>query len=776
MNLSILYRFTVGAVAWLFGAQLCVADPIALQSGQPVQFALAANSFTSSFFIDLDNQAQQLTIAINGTSGDADLYLRYGTPFADSTFLGTAPDSELFTRYAHYYSGSALSRESIVVTKASREPLRNGRWYIVVSNVSSSPSTVTLTATVANSQTAVGLHLDFDSPSSRCDTAPWNDTTPASPVGGNPGTTLGQQRRNALQYAADLLAQQLSNPISVTVHACWEHLGGDSNSATLAHAGPANLLLGDTSSPLPWLSEHYTWYAAAEAMRLGGVAQCGMVASDCTDPDIEAGFNADIGSASVLGGISFYLGYNPGPAGSGEDFVAIAMHELTHGLGFIGLVNDDPTLGTVGIRFTGLGSDGYSGQPGYDDIFDKKIAAVNADTGLFKGFLSDTTSDAERATALVSGNGLRWSDSEAVTSSINRLSNLDAPDSFPLLYAPCIRDTPGSACQTTPGSTLSHTVQSGDLMNAFYQLAARTMGLSLPMLHALGFSNDNAPIPTYTQPIPSNWYDRTRNGHGIDFRLGFHDAALGDVYFLNFYTYDNSGNPELYTASGHLVDGVFVPGKDSNGLSLFRLRYNPATHRAELDLSGGGNMILDFNQARNSPACRNVDRNGALQLAVMDWQLGSESGQWCMEPIVPLSAHATPDFNGDWYGGPNDAGWGIAVIYVNDGSGPPSMVVIMYYPDGLGALRWAIGDVSDYVSGQSITLQQVSGYCRNCPAPAALSGTAIGQVALTLNQPLQESTPSGINTISLNVTYPGTTGSFIRTNTPLTLLSAPTGH
>jgi hypothetical protein len=32
----------------------------------------------------------------------------------------------------------------------------------------------------------------------------FNDPTPVAPVGGNPGTTLGQQRLNAFEYAASL--------------------------------------------------------------------------------------------------------------------------------------------------------------------------------------------------------------------------------------------------------------------------------------------------------------------------------------------------------------------------------------------------------------------------------------------------------------------------------------------------------------------------------------------------------------------------------------------
>ena len=110
------------------------------------------------------------------------------------------------------------------------------------------------------------------------------------------------------------------------------------------------------------------------------------------------------------------------------------------------------------------------------------------------------------------------------------------------------------------GVTLSHTVQAGDMMNAFYsRFNLRNMGLAVPMLGPVGWSNALTTPPTYAQPIPSNWFDRTRSGHGFDFQLAYADPDLGDVYFLTFYTYAADGTPQWYQANGHVVDGVFVP-------------------------------------------------------------------------------------------------------------------------------------------------------------------------------------------------------------------------
>ena len=50
----------------------------------------------------------------------------------------------------------------------------------------------------------------------------FNDPTPAAPVGGNPGVTLGQQRLNVFEFAADIweAVLQPTNDIRVQAHSC----------------------------------------------------------------------------------------------------------------------------------------------------------------------------------------------------------------------------------------------------------------------------------------------------------------------------------------------------------------------------------------------------------------------------------------------------------------------------------------------------------------------------------------------------------------------------
>ena len=67
-----------------------------------------------------------------------------------------------------------------------------------------------------------------------------NDPTAAAPVGGNPGTTVGEQRRLAYQLAADLWESILVSDVEIRVEASFAtDMTCTANSATL----------GCTSSP-----------------------------------------------------------------------------------------------------------------------------------------------------------------------------------------------------------------------------------------------------------------------------------------------------------------------------------------------------------------------------------------------------------------------------------------------------------------------------------------------------------------------------------------------
>jgi hypothetical protein len=142
----------------------------------------------------------------------------------------------------------------------------------------------------------------------------FNDPTPAAPVGGNTGTTLGQQRLIAFQRAAEIWSARLDSNVPIRIRAQFVPLGA----GVLGSAGPINVIRDYPNAPLA-----LTWYHIALANKLAGFDL--IPAND----DITANFSSNF---------NFYLGLdnNHGPR---PDLVTVLLHEFAHGLGFSQLAN-----------------------------------------------------------------------------------------------------------------------------------------------------------------------------------------------------------------------------------------------------------------------------------------------------------------------------------------------------------------------------------------------------------------------------------------------------
>jgi hypothetical protein len=185
----------------------------------------------------------------------------------------------------------------------------------------------------------------------------FNDTTSVAAVGGNPGTTLGQQRLNVYQAVADKWGGELTSSVPILVYATWDALACDASSAVLGSAGPVFIISNFPNAPLT-----DTWYPVALANKLSGEDQA-LPDPSATDPwvnvgaDIRAHFNVNLGSATCLPGLPFYLGLD-NAHGALIDFYTVLLHELGHGLGFVAITNGsngkrqgDPALPDVWERF-----------------------------------------------------------------------------------------------------------------------------------------------------------------------------------------------------------------------------------------------------------------------------------------------------------------------------------------------------------------------------------------------------------------------------------------
>lgn len=156
----------------------------------------------------------------------------------------------------------------------------------------------------------------------------FNDPTPASPVGGNTGTTVGQQRLIAFEHAAQIWEGLLDSPVEIRVRASFDALDCGPDEGALGGAFPDTVVSDSPSAPL-----RGAWYPSALASRFEG--RDVVPGSD----DITVRFNSGIGQTGCLENTSWYYGLD-GAHGEGFDLVAVLLHELGHGLGFLTLVDE----------------------------------------------------------------------------------------------------------------------------------------------------------------------------------------------------------------------------------------------------------------------------------------------------------------------------------------------------------------------------------------------------------------------------------------------------
>ena len=171
----------------------------------------------------------------------------------------------------------------------------------------------------------------------------FNDPTPATPVGGNTGTTVGQQRLNAFSFAAQIWSKQLESKVPITIAAAFNPLPCSATGAVLGSAGANNAF-----ADFPHAKKRGTWYNAALANKIAKQTLVEPTGDPDFDADIFAQFNADLGKPGCLTGSGFYLGLdaNHGPL---IDLVTVLLHEFGHGLGF-----QTFTSGLTGQQFLGM--------------------------------------------------------------------------------------------------------------------------------------------------------------------------------------------------------------------------------------------------------------------------------------------------------------------------------------------------------------------------------------------------------------------------------------
>jgi hypothetical protein len=217
----------------------------------------------------------------------------------------------------------------------------------------------------------------------------FNDSTPATPVGGNTGTTLGQQLLNAFTYAANIWGQTVTSAVPIVIDAQFSSLACTSTGAVLGSAGATQVFINVPGAAYP--NSIYS-YALSNKLYGGEI-------SDEPGAQINANFNSDLGKPNCLAGTSFYLGFDSNH-GANIDFVTVLLHEMGHGLGFQTFTN-----GSTGHQFAG-----------YPSVWDNFLL----DNTTNKLWVNMT--DAERAASSLKVNGLSWTGPRVTAAAKNVLS------------------------------------------------------------------------------------------------------------------------------------------------------------------------------------------------------------------------------------------------------------------------------------------------------------------------------------------------------------------
>ncbi|MGI9543521.1 MAG: hypothetical protein ACR2MX_09695, partial [Cyclobacteriaceae bacterium] len=171
-------------------------------------------------------------------------------------------------------------------------------------------------------------HFSFDKKSNRMMRSSALAQTATINVTFGPGAQANPDAMAAFQFAIDIWASTVVSDVPINIAADFANLGP----GVLASAGPTNIFSDFPNAPVPGV-----WYPSALAESLAGEDLVG----DPNAPDLVV---------NLGNGVNWYFGndMNPGP---GEfDFVTVALHEIGHGLGFVGFSSFDPATGNGSIR------------------------------------------------------------------------------------------------------------------------------------------------------------------------------------------------------------------------------------------------------------------------------------------------------------------------------------------------------------------------------------------------------------------------------------------
>ncbi|HET7314544.1 JDVT-CTERM domain-containing protein [Salinisphaera sp.] len=256
-----------------------------------------------------------------------------------------------------------------------------------------------------------------------------------APAPGNEATTLGGQRLRAVRYAASIVGSRVASTVPIRVAVSFAGKAGgvalecSTNSATLGQGGATQYAVNFPGAPRADTGYPLALANALAERRLADTK------------DIALSFNPalDTGDADCLQGYRWYYGLDGKPGDHEIDFVATAVHELIHGLGFQSLVALTNTRDAKIGQFPRYGT---SQSPRFPDIYSRFIRDLSLPG---QPLWTDLTA-AQRATSIGNGPSVVWADPTTSNAAAGYLT-YGLNQGRVELYAPAT---------IQPGSSISH--------------------------------------------------------------------------------------------------------------------------------------------------------------------------------------------------------------------------------------------------------------------------------------------------------------------------------
>lgn len=419
----------------------------------------------------------------------------------------------------------------------------------------------------------------------------FNDATAATPVGGNSGLTVGEQRLQVFRHAAKIWSSAVDSSVEIKVDSTFDPLTCTTSSAVLGSAGAVTLHRDFSGAPL-----NLTYYAAAQANALAGVDLA------ATSADISATFNSEIGKTGCLQGWTWYYGLDGNKPGNAIDLLAVVLHELGHGLGFMTFVNT-----STGARFNNR-----------NDTFMLNLE----DHSL--GLKWNQMSNAQRVASAIDEPDLHWTGTRvnaaaaAYTGGINQ--------GHFQMYGPNPLESGGSVAH------FSKAVTPNELMEPAINTGVGDTSLTQALLADIGWST-----PTSFTPVISTFPDINGSANqpgSVNFAIDDHDSAVSglviSVASSNSALIDNSDFSVAGT--GRLRALSFTPNTGATGVANITVTVSDGTNTAAdtfvLTVTNTPPTV-QINAPANNATFMNTDVI-ALDASANDLESGDVSGaiQW----------------------------------------------------------------------------------------------------------------------------------------------------